>query len=242
MEGKEKDDILECVKELQSAMFRDEDADTVWRRLTTKYGKHVLDISMQLLDKSISDINSPVNSIGECINRCMSKVNHKDMKEVGTKSFNVDKFYNLCIEGYKHFMNDDVGRALPIVFIYVESNKKIGVLPINIPKEENRSPMDFLKQIVYQENPDAYCFCGEASMKTMPMTKNKLKEDLKNYKYGDIIDDPSSKDIMIIQGNTKKGDNSIKKVFDIITNEHGTLEFVEMKDYSGNNMESDKLP
>ena len=173
-----------------------------------------------------------------CI-RGMSKVNHKDMKEVGTKSFNVDKFYNLCIEGYKHFMNDDVGRALPIVFIYVESNKKIGVLPINIPKEENRSPMDFLKQIVYQENPDAYCFCGEASMNTIP--KNKQK-NLKNYKYGDIIDDPSSKDIMIIQGNTKKGDNSINKVFDIVTNEHGTLEFVEMKDYSGNNMESDKLP
>ena len=239
MKGKEKDDILECVKELQSAMFRDEDANTVWRRLTTKYGKRVLDISMQLLDKSIEDINSPVNPIGECINRCMSKVNHKDMKEVGTKSFNVDKFYNLCIEGYKHFMNDDVGRALPIVFIYVESNKKIGVLPINIPKEENRSPMDFLKQIVYQENPDAYCFCGEASMNTIP--KNKQK-DLKNYKYGDIIDDPSSKDIMIIQGNTKKGDNSINKVFDIVTNEHGTLEFVEMKDYSGNNMESDKLP
>ena len=66
--------------------------------------------------------------------------------------------------------------------------------------------------------------------------------NLKNYKYGDIIDDPSSKDIMIIQGNTKKGDNSINKVFDIVTNEHGTLEFVEMKDYSGNNMESDKLP
>ena len=214
MKGKEKDDILECVKELQSAMFRDEDANTVWRRLTTKYGKRVLDISMQLLDKSIEDINSPVNPIGECINRCMSKVNHKDMKEVGTKSFNVDKFYNLCIEGYKHFMNDDVGRALPIVFIYVESNKKIGVLPINIPKEEN-------------------------SMNTIP--KNKQK-NLKNYKYGDIIDDPSSKDIMIIQGNTKKGDNSINKVFDIVTNEHGTLEFVEMKDYSGNNMESDKLP
>lgn len=239
MEGKEKDDILECVKELQSSMFRDEDPDIVWRRLTKKYGKHTLNISMKLLEKSIEDINSPVNEIGECINRCMSKVTHKDMKEVGTKSFNVDKFYNLCIEGYKHFMNDDVGRALPIVFIYVESNKKIGVLPINIPKEENRSPMDFLKQIVYQENPDAYCFCGEASMNTIP--KNKQK-DLKNYKYGDIIDDPSSKDIMIIQGNTKRGDNPIKKVFDIITNQHGTLEFVEMKDYSGNNMESDKLP
>ena len=83
-------------------------------------------------------------------------------------------------------------------------------------------------------------------MNTIP--KNKQK-NLKNYKYGDIIDDPSSKDIMIIQGNTKKGDNSINKVFDIVTNEVkniqnnvGTLEFVEMKDYSGNNMESDKLP
>jgi hypothetical protein len=239
MEGKDKDKILECTKELQSAMFRDEDPDTVFDRLTKKYGKRHLDMAMKLLHQSLEHIDSPINPVSKCVNRCMSKVDHSKMREVGKESFNVDKFYDICIDGYKHFMNDDVGRALPIVFLYIKSNKKIGVLPIDIPKEENRSPMDFLKQIVYQENPDAYCFCGEASMKVM---KDGIeRDDLKNYRYGDIIDDPSSKDIMIVQGNTKKGDNNINRVYDIITNSNGVLDFKELENH-GDNMESDKLP
>ena len=170
----------------------------------------------------------------------MIKVDHEKMKEVGKDSFTVEKFYTLCIEGYKHFMNDDYGRALPIVFLYVKDNKKLGVLPIQVPDGENKSPMDYLKQVVYQENPDAYCFCGEASMHGIKEGDEPLTS--KGYKYGDIINNPSAKDIMIIQGNTKKGDYNINRVYDIITNKDGVLEFKEMLDLDSTNMECDKLP
>ena len=149
MNDKDKDKILECTKELQSAMFRDEDPSKLFIRLKSKYGMPTLELSMKLLEKSRLDIESPVNPIAECINRCMSKVDKNRMREVGKDSFNVDKFYELCIEGYKHFMNDEIGRALPIVFLYVKDNKKLGVLPIEMPDgERERSPMDYLKQIV----------------------------------------------------------------------------------------------
>lgn len=240
MNDKDKDKILECTKELQSAMFRDEDPSKLFIRLKSKYGVHTLELSMKLLEKSRLDIESPVNPIAECINRCMSKVDKTRMKEVGKDSFTVDKFYSLCIEGYKHFMNDDIGRALPIVFLYVKHNRKLGVLPIEVPDGEKRSPMDYLKQIVYQENPDAYCFCGEASMHGVKEGDEPL--DPKGYEYGDIIKDPSSKDIMIVQGNTKKGDNNINIVYDIITNKDGVLEFKEIEDIDSQNMESEKLP
>jgi hypothetical protein len=240
MNDKDKDEILECTKELQSAMFRDEDPNILFKRLKSKYGTPTLELSMKLLEKSRLDIESPVNPIAECINRCMSKVDKNRMREVGKDSFNVDKFYELCIEGYKHFMNDEIGRALPIVFLYIKDNKKLGVLPIEVPSGENKSPMDYLKQIVYQENPDAYCFCGEASMHGIKEGDEPLSES--GYRYGDIINDPSAKDIMIIQGNTKRGDNNINRVFDIITNKDGVLEFKEMEDLDSTNMECGKLP
>ena len=241
MNDKDKDKILECTKELQSAMFRDEDPNILFKRLKSKYGVPTLELSMKLLEKSRLDIESPVNPIAECINRCMSKVDKNRMREVGKDSFNVDKFYELCIEGYKHFMNDEIGRALPIVFLYVKDNKKLGVLPIEMPDgERERSPMDYLKQIVYQENPDAYCFCGEASMHGIREGDEHINPS--GYKYGDIIKDPSSKDIMIVQGNTKKGDNNINIVYDIITNKDGVLEFKEIEDLDSQNMESEKLP
>jgi flagellin-specific chaperone FliS len=46
---------------------------------------------------------------------------------------------------------------------------------------------------------------------------------------------------MIGQGNTKKGDNNINRVYDIITNSNGVLDFKELENH-GDNMESDKLP
>ena len=232
---KEKDKIMKCAKELQSSMFRDEDPDVVFHRLRKKYGQHTVTLGMKLLERSIGMDKDVENPISDCINRCMGKLDTKRMKEVGKKTFTVDKFYKLCIDGYQHFMNDDVGRALPIVFLYIDKNRKIGVLPIEVPRGSNSSPMDYLKQIVYQENPDAYCFCGEASMNTKRPDKN-------DYKYGDIINDPSSKDVVIIQGNTKKGDNNINHVYDLILNDIGVLEFHEMKDIDSTNMESEKLP
>lgn len=240
MNDKDKDEILQCTKELQSSMFRDEDPEVLFERLRSKYDKQTIEIAMKLLEESRTQLMTQGNEVAECINRCMIKVDHEKMKEVGKDSFTVEKFYTLCIEGYKHFMNDDYGRALPIVFLYVKDNKKLGVLPIQVPDGENKSPMDYLKQVVYQENPDAYCFCGEASMHGIKEGDEPLTS--KGYKYGDIINNPSAKDIMIIQGNTKKGDYNINRVYDIITNKDGVLEFKEMLDLDSTNMECDKLP
>ena len=59
MNDKDKDKILECTKELQSAMFRDEDPSKLFIRLKSKYGVPTIELSMKLLEKSRLDIESP---------------------------------------------------------------------------------------------------------------------------------------------------------------------------------------
>jgi hypothetical protein len=127
-------------------------------------------------------------------------------------------------------MNDKEGRAIPIVFMYIENNSKLGVCPIT-EGDPNKSPMDYLKDVVYSAKPDAYCFCAEASMND---------HIDKKYNYGDIIDDPTSKDIVVITGNSKDGNNPIHKAF-IINGEMGDLKFKPVKEF-GKNVECDKLP
>ena len=231
LNDKEKDNILKCTKEIQSALFRGHDPSETFKKLRAKYSDKEIQASMALLEQSRDNANSPKNLISKCINRCMSQVDKTKMNMAGDGTMTVDIFYEVCEEAYKIFMNDEFGRAMPIVFVFVEGNKTLGVIPIETD-DDTHSPMDYLKEIVYQEKPDAYCFCGEGAMNA-----NVEKAE---HIYGDIINDPSSKDIVIMQGNTKRGDIPFHKMFDI-EGEMGKLLFKKI-DISADNMESDKLP
>jgi hypothetical protein len=231
LSDKEKDNILKCTKEIQSALFRGSNPNETFKKLRVKYSDKEIQSAMALLEHSRKNVNSPKNLVSKCINRCMNQVDKTKMNMAGDGTMTVDIFYEVCEEAYKVFMNDEFGRAMPIVFVFVKGNSTLGVIPIETENDDT-SPMDYLKEIVYQEKPDAYCFCGEGSMNS--------NVEISEHVYGDIIDDPSSKDIVIMQGNTKRGDMPFQKMFDI-EGEKGKLLFKKI-DINADNMESDKLP
>jgi len=229
---KEKQDILACAKDMQSHMFRGTNSSDSFDSLMSKYNQKTIMLAMKMLDHSRKQVTNPDNDISSCVNRCMSQVKGNTMNKVEAGTLTVNEFYTMCDTAYKIFMNDDVGRALPIIFMYVKGNKRIGVTPITV--EGDVSPMDYLKEIVYKEKPDAYCFCGEGAM-----NKNIEKSQ---HKYGDIINDPTSTDIVILQGNTKDGKTPFEKLYDIIELKDNKIKLKEIPSDKGNSMESEKLP
>lgn len=232
LSDEEKELALKCAKEIQSHIFRGTDPDESFKMVRDNYSTKVIQVAMKMVEMSRESINNEKNDIANCINRCMAQVTRSQLDKVGKDDTTVDDFYDICIEAYHIFMNDKEGRALPICFLYIKGNENIGVVPIDTG-DDNVSPMDYLKEIVYQEKPDAYCFCGEGAM------NHNIEES--THKYGDIINDPTSKDIVIIQGNTKSGDKPLQKMYDI-TEVGDKVILEEMKDFVGENMESEKLP
>lgn len=226
---KDKKEILDCASELQSHMFRGLDAEESFKKLAEKYSNRTIHMSMELLKQAKNNKNSPFAGVTDVINRCMSKL---DRDWISDNLESNEGFYKVCDLAYKDgFMQDKEGRGIPIVFLWVKGNSHLGVVPIMM-EEHDKSPMDFLKEIVYNEKPDAYCMCAEASMGT--------GHDKDTHKYGDIINDPSSKDVVILQGNSKSGDMSYKKMYSI-SEDRDLVILHEMSGF-GENMESDKLP
>lgn len=234
IDDKLQEEVINCAHDLQSHMMKGISSHDSFNKLKEKYEEKIIYMAMELLKQAVTNPKSPHKAISDTINRCMNKTRSK--KE---DLANVDKFYEFCVISYKVFMNDEMGRALPLVFLYNDKSKTLGVAPILNVKEGN-SPMDYLKDIVYSANPDAYCMCAEASMNSMKMKGKSKEEIMKEYKYGDLIDDPTSKDIMIVQGNNKTGKKSFIKVFEL-EGKTGNLLFKEMEN-AGENFESSKLP
>lgn len=234
MNDEMKQQVLDCVMEIQRHLLKNLSADKSYELLKDKYDREIINIAMDLLRETKTNPSSPYKAISDTITRCMNKV-----QDVDTNISNVDEFYKICERAYKVFMNDKDGRGLPIVFLYNEGTKSLGIAPITQSKEErDTSPMDYLKKIVYSANPDAYCFCGEASM-LKKESKAGMEKMKKGYKYGDIINDPNSEDVMIMQGNNKANTATLKKAFRI-SGKMGSLKFKEVEDFDKS--ESDKLP
>jgi hypothetical protein len=222
-----KDKILACANELQSHMFKGLTAEQSFKQIRKTFDENTIQTAMKLLKTSRENTESPYKLITETVTRCMGKLGKASKAELNS----VESFYKLAERAYKVFMNDEHGRAIPMVFMYIEGNGKLGLCPIT-EEGKDKSPMDYLKSIVYSSKPDAYCFCAEASM-----SKN-VEES--NHKYGDIINDPNSEDLLVITGNSKNGNKPIHKAF-VISGEMGKLKFKPVKDF-GKNMECSKLP
>lgn len=232
MDEKLKQDILDCTAMIQNHMFKQIDAEESFKIAKSKYSENVISMAMKLLKKSRS-VNPEFNKLSDIVVRCMKKVR----KYAPSNIKNEDDFYNICQEAYKVFMNDEDGRAMPIVFLYQKGVNHLGVAPII--GSDKSSPMDRLKHIVYQADPDAYCFCGEGSSLAKPLDEI---SDIDNYKYGDIINNPKSKDVMIFQGNNKKGTKPFVRCYSI-SGETGNLEFKLIEEASDpSKVKSDKLP
>jgi len=221
----DREKVFDCANELQTHMFKGYSAKKSYNIISKRYDEDTIQIAMKMLKSSRESEDSPYKDISETITRCMLQLEYEDITSV-------EQFYTIAERAYKIFMNDEKGRAMPIVFMYVKGNKKLGICPIT-ETGNGRSPMDYLKDVVYSASPDAYCFCAEASM----------SEDIErsNYQYGDITNDPRSKDIMVLTGNTKSGNDQMHKAFHIIENKDKPLTFKEIKEY-GKNIESDKIP
>lgn len=231
MNDEQKKKILDCCMELQRCMFRQMSPKVAFTELKKRYSDEEIEYAFVMLDKARDHENSPYSGMTEVISRCMNRLNKYDDTEFSTE----EKFFALCERAYKVFMNDEEGRGMPIVFLYEKGVTQLGVAPIIT--DGDSSPMDHLKQVVYQASPDAYCFCAEATM----VSKDKDHKFV-DYKYGDISKDKDSEDIMFMQGNNKLGTKQFFKSWKL-RGKTGSLifeEFNDMKDMS--KIESSKIP
>lgn len=102
------------------------------------------------------------------------------------------------------------------------------------------SPLGYAQSVIDKESPEMYCIVSEAWMRVM--TKEKGKEYEKNYKWGDMVNDPEKLECLIFLGRTTDLKESYSRTFYIHRKESGiTLE--ELKDKKGNvpDMKSPKL-
>jgi len=228
---KMKDHVTDCLQEIQIHISKNMTPDESYEKLLEmKYDPRIIDLAMELLKK----LNSVENPVHEAITKHMVEIND-DISNIK----NPKDFYELISTAYlDRFMQDKETRGMPITFLY-NSNKesKIGIVPMNTT---DHSPMDDLKQVVYRTNPEAYIFCGEASM--LEMEKNEFeKEKDKPYKYGDLQDNKNSVDVVVLQGNDRCDQNQFSKVYDMKVLKSGKIKFKE-REFDHDKMESEKLP
>lgn len=212
----DRDKLLECVHELQRHMMIDMSPTESWRELEKKYSGKLINMALDMLKFAKTNENSPYKKISEIIDKCMHKLSKEDSDTV----IDVETFYMMCEKAYKIFMNDKEGRGMPLVFLWNKGTNGMGICPV--PQDnDSKSPMSYIEQIVNTSRPDAYCFCGEASgLKS----KDDPSFDPKHSKYGDIINNPKSKDCVVLMGNNKENTKQLKKIF-MITGKTGKLKF-----------------
>jgi hypothetical protein len=234
---KMKDQIAECVNFIQIHMSKSMKPEESHKILIDKgFSNDVIQLAMMLIEKMYNDSGNPLSPVMNSITKHMTQINDDISKIKDVKGF-----YDLISKTYMDkFMQDEEIRGMPITFLFNgDGNKdnKIGIVPMN---STDHSPMDDLKKVVYSANPEAYLFCGEASM--LKMSKEEWeKEEMKDYKYGHIQKNENSVDVVILQGNDRCNQNQLTKVYDLKVLKSGKIKFKERK-FDQDNMESEKLP
>lgn len=102
------------------------------------------------------------------------------------------------------------------------------------------SPMDYAQQVIDKETPEMYCIVSEAWVKIIPEKESKEYE--KNYKWGDIQEDPKKKECLFFLGKTMDGTKTFSRTF-LITRKKTEIILKELKDKTGVNttLKSTKL-
>ena len=230
-----KDKIRQACQEIQVLLFKGKTSGEVYDILTAKgYTSSELDKAMDVIESMATSDHSPVKKAMDDISEQMEKMT-KGIDGIKTSK----EFYSIIEHGYlNYFMPHDRLRGMPICFLFNQaSNPHVGIVPMS--GSNDHSPMDDLKEVVYSTNPDAYLFCGEASMKKI-MKGDPEYDNPPDHKYGDIINDPKSEDIVVLTGNTRSGDDRFHKSFRI----KGTkdkMSFEKMEE-DAKDMQSEKIP
>lgn len=227
-----KSEVLDICMKIQQMMFKGMGTEEAFEKLTK--GKSDLELSMtllafQVLKQTKDDPNNPFTLLTKAISKGMNSINDDIQKCKSSK-----QFYKIITNMYLNvMMNDKETKGMPICFMYNKTPKpRIGVVPMT---GTTGSPLDHLQDVVYSSSPDAYIFCGEATMASVEEDK------VKDYKYGDLEKMPNKRDIIAITGNNRAGNEqftylySMEKVGD-------EWKFDLLEDNKSCNMESDKLP
>lgn len=98
------------------------------------------------------------------------------------------------------------------------------------------SPMDYAQQVIDKEAPEMYCIACVGWMKRMS-DKAESKEYLKNYKWGDMKDDPKKDEGLFFMGKTLDGTETYSKTFLIHRDTSGTT----LEEFDSGEMHSPKL-
>ena len=121
-------------------------------------------------------------------------------------------------------------------FPFTLATQKNGRITLHPFLSTPSSPMDFVQVVIDKNTPDMYCLTSEMWFKAIPM--DKLKEYEKNYKFGNIKDDPVKTEGLVVMGKTMDGKETYNKLFRIIR--HGKeIVFEENKEIT--DMKSNKL-
>ena len=126
-----------------------------------------------------------------------------------------------------------MGKIDTAPIVYLKRGKEVGICPI-ISDGEPHSPMDHLKEIIYETKPDAYLFASEAWMAMEKKGSSKTKDLLKKYKYGDIEKLKTKQEVLIMTGSTMDKKHQVHKVFKMKRNKAGEVtKLTEQKKISG---------
>ena len=146
---------------------------------------------------------------------------------------NIKKFFEIAEDEYRINMR---GRTENVAMCYIIKDKKVDRYVFT---SQDRSPMDYLKPLIMEYDPDAYLFCSEAwyvSGKKSDMDK------LKDYTYGDIAKDPNKKEAIIIFGGDKTNKNRVHKVLSIKRDKTNKIISIRAVKIKKAKVESSKLP
>lgn len=124
---------------------------------------------------------------------------------------NMKQFFEEAIENHLNFIKR-VQDANPLWLLMLEDG---GVNIYCIVNEKEESPMQKIKTLIEQKNPDAYLFFALGWAKSLTREKEGLQKFLETYKYGTIKDMPDKKEVLSIIGRTRDGRTEIQKLFNI---------------------------
>jgi len=155
-----------------------------------------------------------------------------------SKNLSFDEFFSSGLEHHKQWM---VMVKNPIFKTFVLTyNKHENMIRVHIfaNTPEKQSPLDFIRGLIEQVDPDYYIVIGEAWAKIYD-NPEKAKESYNNLRYGEISKMPDKVELLTAIGKSKDGKNETTKVFTMKRNTNE--EIIELKEMKGK-LTTTKLP
>jgi len=138
----------------------------------------------------------------------------KDYFKNFPKTENMKQFFDQSVETHFTFMKS-IPKPNPL---WLSMLKDGGLNIYCIINDVKESPMQKIKTLIEQENPDAYVFFGLGWSKTVIGGRAGLEKFLDNHEYGTIKNMPDKKEVLTVIGRSRDGQTEIQKLFFIKRN------------------------